>query len=119
MLAQMGAQNLDEALITLFDQRPSLGRGADHMEAADLALGETLALFGDLLVGSRISKPEGQHVRAAFDVGRAHPAVVKHRLGQPLVAVILKQHVDEGGRGIGRDDMAPRMFGFQPSDDRT
>ncbi len=61
---------------------------------------------------------ERQHHSGLGHVGFIEPAVVVHRLGQPLVAVVLEEVVDQGHHGVDRHKAPLCGHRLEPHDER-
>ena len=114
----MGLERRHEAAIACLDHRRGGGVGADDIKPFGLPFAEglpRLLMIGGGVVHHRVS---GQDVRTLLDIGRLAPAVMEHRLGQPLVGVVLQKIVEEGECCVLRHHMAAGIGPFQPADDR-
>ena len=111
----------EAAVLFGLDHRAGHRVGADVAQPADLALGERPWRRpgpAGLVQAGCVAPPVGQGRRGLGDVGRIGPAVVEHRLGQPLVGVVLDQLVQERQRRIGGDQAAPGVGLLEALDER-
>ncbi len=103
-LGEMGIEQPERALERGFDDRPGLLARSDEAQPSRHAVGHHRARLGD----AERPLPARHLQRDAFGrrpaVGLVVPAVVEHRLVQPLVAIFLEQRRDEGDcRIVGHD----------------
>jgi hypothetical protein len=108
MSCQEGVEGHEEAAVAVLDDGRRRGVRADDSEPTDLSLGEELGELRDGGVVCIDGGPAGQHLRGLLHVGVVGPAVVEHRLREPLVAVVLDERVDEGHDRIRRHHLATR-----------
>ena len=94
----------EKTAVALFDDGRRGVVRADDVESRYLTLLNELPRRLHLLFGCNHPSEARKQVTRLLDIGFVVPAVVKHRLGQPLVGVVFEQIVDERDHRIAGDD---------------
>ena len=119
MVAQVGVEQIHQAPVGCFDDRPGSLIGADHRQAPDLALGKPcFCAFDHRFSGTDSDILKGQDVTRLLDIGRITPAEMKHRLRHPFIGEVFQQAVDEAQGRLIRANLAGGPLGFKPADQR-
>ena len=106
------------AAIAVFDHACGGVVRSHHVKPAHLAFNDVLFGLGEIGVAQKLAGPQRQNVAGMIDIRLVVPAVMEHRLGQPLIAVVFQQVVDERHRRIGRNHAAAGELALEQADDR-
>ena len=108
--------DVEQSFVGALDDRlVQLGR-SDELAAPDLAGGDVVVhLLGLVAVHLQVPRHR-QELAGLVDVVLIGPPVVVHRLGDPFVAVVLDQGIDERQRRIGGHHTAAGELAFEAHD---
>jgi hypothetical protein len=114
--AKPGSHQIEQPLIGGFDDRLGDVGGADEFAAPDLTLGDEVVVHpGAVGIELQIAR-QGEQRAGLVDAVLIRPAIVVHRLGDPLVAEVLDDGVDQRECRIGGDDAAVGVLAFESHD---
>jgi hypothetical protein len=112
-------EQVEQALVRRLDHRTVLVGAAHQRTAADLAVGDERLRLLPAPVGLLRVVVEGQQPPGLVDGLRVVPAVVEHRLGEPLVGVVLDEAVAELDHRVGGGEAAAGDHRLEPVDERA
>ena len=116
MAGELFLHDVEEPFIGALDDRlVELGR-SNKLTPRDLASGDVVEHLLGLVAAHLQVARDGEQLAGLVDVVLVGPPVVVHRLGDPLVAVVLDQRVDERQRRVRRNRAAASELGFEAHD---
>ena len=111
-----GSHQIEQPLIGGFDDRLGDVGGADEFAAPDLTPGDEVVVhLGAVGIELQIAR-QGEEPAGPVDAVLVRPAIVVHRLGDPLVAEVLDDGVDQRECRVGGYDAAVGVLAFESHD---